>query len=46
MKDVEIEIIVRNPNTDEVIAKRTALSFEGAEEDLGKLERYVEKNRD
>lgn len=42
MENIEIVITVRERGgTGEPIARRVALSFEGAEEDLGKLERYV-----
>lgn len=36
-----IEIIVKNEEN-EILGKRTAFSFESAEENLGKLERFVE----
>lgn len=40
-----IEIIVREEDN-EIVAKKTALSFESAYEDLGKLERLVNKTYD
>ena len=42
--EIEIEIIVKDKN-DIVIVKSSARTFEGAEEELGKLERYIEKKR-
>lgn len=38
---MEIEIRILDEDG-EVIVQRTALSFESAEEDLGKLERFME----
>jgi len=38
---MQIEIRVCNDDGD-LLAKRTSGSFEGAEEDLGKLESYIE----
>ena len=40
--EMQIDIIVSNKDG-EVVAKRTAYDFSGAMEDLGKLERFVEK---
>lgn len=41
-KEYKIEIIVRDEDG-EIVCRGQSLSFEGAEEDLGKLEKYVEK---
>ena len=38
-----IEIVVKNSDSEEVVIRGEALGFESAEEQLGKLERYVEK---
>lgn len=43
MKDIKIEIILRDRETGDLLAKRTSLGFEGAQEDLGKMERYFAK---
>ena len=41
-KEYIIEVIVvEKDNPDVVICKRSSYSFEGAEEDLGKLERFI-----
>ncbi len=42
-KNYTIDIVVTDSDSGEVVVKGEALSFESAEEQLGKLERYVEK---
>lgn len=43
MKEVKIEIVITDKHSDEVIAKRTSTTFEGAEEALGKVERLIRR---
>ena len=37
---INIKIIIEDPETEEVLAQRSSFTFKGAEEDLGKLERW------
>ena len=41
---LEIEIIVKDEEGDRIIVRNSSLSFESAEEALGKLERFVKRN--
>ena len=42
MKHLKIIISVVDEDSEEVVAKKTANTFEGAEENLGKLQRFIE----
>lgn len=42
-KDYTIKIVVTHSDSEEVVCKGSSLSFESAFEELGKLERFVEK---
>ena len=42
-KEYIVEIIAKDPTTNEIIARSQSFSFSGAEEELGKMERRIEK---
>ena len=41
--DYTIKIVVTHSDSEEVVCRGHSLSFESAEGELGKLERYIEK---
>jgi len=41
--DYTIEIVVKHSDSEEVVVRGEALNFESAEEQLGKLERFVQR---